>query len=276
MADAKRSSDVTTTRVWWSRTRTFLLQNRKISSGWYPVFPGKARQSWILHPTLRISDSRNWIPDSSSEELGGRFLFSKNSGLKFRKFHVPNGTVHSGCTDPTQATARLVIFLVSWIQKIGTRDNSSVKWKGTFRSDQPKWPDRLKWTTFKGVPKYRNGPFHLISNRNFGNFGLNGKRPWTPDCLSWFRIPNPRILDSTGKNFPDFEIGMPLHGVNLGYYLFNFAYSFKSYKPWLRFLAKIIQDVRVIGKFDKSTDKTLEPLIELLSCPEQSLLKQSF
>ena len=27
------------------------------------------------------------------------------SGLKkFRKFHVPNGTVHSGCTDPNQAT----------------------------------------------------------------------------------------------------------------------------------------------------------------------------
>ena len=84
----------------------------------------------------------------------GRFLFSKNSGLKFRKFHVPNGTVHSGCTDPTQATARLVIFLVSWIQNSGTRDNNSVKWKGTFRSDRPKWPDRLKWTTFKGVPKY--------------------------------------------------------------------------------------------------------------------------
>ena len=23
----------------------------------------------------------------------------------------------------------------------------------------------------------RNGPFHLISNQNFRNFGLNGKRP---------------------------------------------------------------------------------------------------
>ena len=35
--------------------------------------------------------------------------FNKNCGLKFRKFHVLNGTVHSGCTDPTQATARFVI-----------------------------------------------------------------------------------------------------------------------------------------------------------------------
>ena len=40
-----------------------------------------------------------------------RFPFNKNSGLKFQKFHVPNGKVHSGCTDPSQATARLVIVL---------------------------------------------------------------------------------------------------------------------------------------------------------------------
>ena len=26
-----------------------------------------------------------------------RFPFNKNSGLKFRKFYVPNGTIHSGC-----------------------------------------------------------------------------------------------------------------------------------------------------------------------------------
>ena len=39
----------------------------------------------------------------------GRFPFNKNSGLKFLKLHVLNGTVHSSCTDPTQATARFVI-----------------------------------------------------------------------------------------------------------------------------------------------------------------------
>ena len=33
----------------------------------------------------------------------------QNSGLKFGKLHVLNGTVHSGCIDPTQATARFVI-----------------------------------------------------------------------------------------------------------------------------------------------------------------------
>ena len=68
----------------------------------------------------------------------GRFPFNKHSGLKFWKFHVPNGMVHSGCTDPTQATACLVIVLVSRIQKSGTEDNNFVKLKGTFWSDQLK------------------------------------------------------------------------------------------------------------------------------------------
>ena len=67
---------------------------------------------------------------------------------------MPNGTIHSGCTAPTQATARLVIVLASRIQKSGTGDNNFVKWKGTFRSDRPKWPDRSKRTTFKADPEY--------------------------------------------------------------------------------------------------------------------------
>ena len=51
---------------------------------------------------------------------------------------MSNGTVHSGCSNPTQATARLVIVLVNGIQKISTGDNNFVKWKGTFLSDRPK------------------------------------------------------------------------------------------------------------------------------------------
>ena len=89
------------------------------------------------------TDRPNW-PDRSNRTTlqEGRFPFNKNSGLKFQKFHVPNGAVHSGCTDPTQATARLVIVLVSRMQQSGTVDDNFVKWKGTFRSDRPKWPDR--------------------------------------------------------------------------------------------------------------------------------------
>ena len=68
------------------------------------------------------------------------FLFC----LKFRKFHMSIGTVHSGCTDPIQVTARLVIVLVSRIQKSDTEGN---------------------------------GPIHLLSNRNFGQNGKRVKRP---------------------------------------------------------------------------------------------------
>ena len=39
----------------------------------------------------------------------GRFPFTKNSGLKFWKFHVLlSGTVHTGCTDVTETTERLI------------------------------------------------------------------------------------------------------------------------------------------------------------------------
>ena len=43
---------------------------------------------------------------------------------KWGNFHVPKETVHSGCTDSTQATARLVIVFVSRIQKSCARDIS--------------------------------------------------------------------------------------------------------------------------------------------------------
>ena len=36
------------------------------------------------------------------------FPFNQNFGLKFLKFHLTNGTVHSGFTDPFQATACLL------------------------------------------------------------------------------------------------------------------------------------------------------------------------
>ena len=67
---------------------------------------------------------------------------------------MPSGAVHSGYTDPTQATARLVILLASRIQKSDTGDNNFVKWKGTFVSNRRKRRDRLKWTTFKAGPEY--------------------------------------------------------------------------------------------------------------------------
>ena len=135
-------------------------------------------QPWVsrcargtLHTVRETTKAGDW----------GRFPFNKNSGLKFQKFYMPNGTVPSGCTDPTQATTRLVIF-ISMIQKKRYWDNNFVKWKGTFRSDLPKWPDRSKLTTFK-VPNIpvgpnRNGPFHLMYQPKFQEFWVEQKAPW--------------------------------------------------------------------------------------------------
>ena len=47
-----------------------------------------------------------------------------------------------------------LLVLVSRIQKCCTGGNNFDKWKETFRSDRPKWPDRSKWTTFKAGPEY--------------------------------------------------------------------------------------------------------------------------
>ena len=77
-----------------------------------------------------------------------------------------------------------LLGLVSRIEKSGAGDNNFGKWKGTFRSDRPKWPDRSQWTTFRAGPKYsgRTKPkwsVQLIwcTKQNYRNFGLNGKRP---------------------------------------------------------------------------------------------------
>ena len=47
-----------------------------------------------------------------------------------------------------------LLVLVSRIEKSGTGDNNFGKWKATFRSDRPKWPDQSQWTTFKAGPEY--------------------------------------------------------------------------------------------------------------------------
>ena len=72
------------------------------------------------------------------------FLFNKNSGLKFWKFHSLNGMIQSAeliWPKPLHVWYRM--------QKSGTGDNNFVKWKGAM-----KWPDWSKGTTFKGGRKY--------------------------------------------------------------------------------------------------------------------------
>ena len=76
------------------------------------------------------------------------------------------GRVHSGCRDPIQVTVRLVIVLVSRIQKNDAGGN---------------------------------GPIHLLSNRNFGQ---NGKRV-KPPLVSFAYQPsyNNFVLAQTAAGF---------------------------------------------------------------------------
>ena len=97
---------------------------------------------------------------------------------------MSNGTVHSGYTDRAQATARLVIVLVSRIQKSGTGDKRFVKWQGTFRSDRPTEMTRpvkvdhlQRWSQIfrsDGTEMVRSISF---LTEKFQNFELNEKRP---------------------------------------------------------------------------------------------------
>ena len=88
---------------------------------------------------------------------------------------MPNGTVHSVCTDPTQATARLNIVLVRRIQKSGTRENNFVKMERD-NSVGPTEVDHLQRCS-QIFQSDRTELVRSISNRNFQNFRLNGKRP---------------------------------------------------------------------------------------------------
>ena len=75
-------------------------------------------------------------------ELKGRFPFNKSSGLKFRKIQAPNRRYIPVAQSRPKVNARLVIVVLSRMQKSGTGDNGFVKWKRTFRSGRP--IDRLK------------------------------------------------------------------------------------------------------------------------------------
>ena len=83
---------------------------------------------------------------------------------KFWIFFTVIGTVHSGCIDPIQGTARLVILLEGGIQKSDTVTTILSNGKGHFsatdrndRTGQSVSPRNIP------VGPNRNGPFHLVS-----------------------------------------------------------------------------------------------------------------
>ena len=82
-----------------------------------------------------------------------------------------NGTVHSGYTDPTQATARLVIVLVSRGKQFCKMERDiSVRPIGQRRPPSKLVPN------IPGGPN-RNGLFHMMCQPKFPKFGVECKAP---------------------------------------------------------------------------------------------------
>ena len=73
---------------------------------------------------LACEFTANYTCKNAQRGNWGAFHSTKNSGLKFRELHVLNGTVHSGCTDPTQATARFVIVASQQTQNYTLKEKS--------------------------------------------------------------------------------------------------------------------------------------------------------
>ena len=75
-------------------------------------------------------------------------VLSIQQKLQFEISEIPpaewNGTrVYYGCTDQAKATTRLLIVLVSRMQKSDAGDNNFDKWKGTFRPTEMTAPVKV-------------------------------------------------------------------------------------------------------------------------------------
>ena len=106
---------------------------------------GKIKVTYVVSRLMIITNKEVLIQDVISFYLS-LWALPIQQKLRYEISETPrtNGTVHCGCTDPTQATARLVIVRVSRIQKSGTEDNNFVNWKKTFRSDRTVKVDHLQ------------------------------------------------------------------------------------------------------------------------------------
>ena len=62
--------------------------------------------------------------------------------------------MYIGCTDPTQATSRLLIALLSRLPKSGCKEKQLTFSNGKGRFGPTDRNDWSKWTAFQGGPKY--------------------------------------------------------------------------------------------------------------------------
>ena len=137
---------------------------------------------WLSGPLgARVTCRHQWPPGAARAQLrlmiSERFLFNKNSGLKFWKFHSLNGMIQS---------AELI-----WPKplNVGIGCRRAVLETTVLSNGKGQWNDQ---TGQSGPPSIVvtnilvgpdiNGLFHLISKRNFHYFELNGKHQL--QCLS--------------------------------------------------------------------------------------------
>ena len=109
--------------------------------------------------------NRAWF--SRSRVLNkGRFRFPV--WRNFGKFHVPNGTLYSNCTDPNQVTNLLVFCSFKQDRKERYWGQQFCQMERDIRSDQSGAPSKLVLSI--PVGSNRNGLFHLMYQPKFPDF----------------------------------------------------------------------------------------------------------
>ena len=124
----------------------------------------KNNGSLTIRLTIKVG---NFSGDKGRFPLKKKFRFEISEISRAQR----NGTVHSGYTDPTQATARLVIVLVSRGQQFCQMEGDiSVRPTGQRRPPSKLVPN------IPGGPN-RNGLFHMMYQPKFPKFGVECKAP---------------------------------------------------------------------------------------------------
>ena len=110
----------------------------------------------------------------------GRFHATKKNRLEISEIPRAQWNVHSGWTDPTQATGTLdmVIVIVRRIQKSSTGDNNFVNSVRPIEITRPVKVDHFRsWSRILRSDQNKMIRSIWCTNRNFRNFGLNGMHP---------------------------------------------------------------------------------------------------
>ena len=120
------------------------------------------------------------------------------------------------CTDPTQATARLIVVPVSRIQKNSATDNNFVKWKGKFgptdRNDQTGQSGPLqRWTQILRSDRTEMVRSIWFLTEISGSLGLMASSPnklWLSVLSFSLQAPALTCISVNHKNCPPWNLEM--------------------------------------------------------------------